>query len=581
MKNKSLINHATRTSMTTPKLALLIFLAWCTTAVSGGAAAGFEFAKLFNNDPEFYEFPPRPARVFVAAEAAGEGRTLLVYRYGLESDPSGNSFKTFATNYVVLVDSKGEAVWTNRTLPFVFDLATTQDGGAYLLGNTMYVSSVPANQNAIVSPTYFSNLGIPTEGNGSAYIARLSPSGRVESVRYFGNSQFLAGTSIDRDGAGQLYVAGYYIRGGTAPPQIGNINLPQPATSTPNIFLVKLDSAGEVKWLRVGKGTAAYPAFNVRVWEPVRVNTSKAGYAILTIRDTFVRQNGYAIDDVVLDPDGGAAIFDPEGKVLNMLALSAVRGAVLDDGSFVLAGRSASGELLVERRTAEGSVLWSRTGRLSSGQAGFTSVNLDSAGNVIATGSFGTDWVVNCPCDSAVLSFEKTELRSIAFQDLFLLKYSATGDLKWALQTEGQDQRLSADIWPFGNPFRLSITRGGPVIHDDGAIGLAGVLTGTVLMGEALLEGGDFSLKEDGSGLYVARITESASPQPSLVAQKGEGGISLKWPSNAVGFVLETANSITGSAWSSVPEAPSPAGDFQEYTISPEGMAKFFRLRKP
>ncbi|MHC1764069.1 MAG: hypothetical protein AB9869_07165 [Verrucomicrobiia bacterium] len=576
------MRHDKQSCIGSSKLGWVIIAGCLITPLFAQAGARFESAALFNNDPEHYFFPPRPARVFVAARAAEEGKTLLVYRYGGESDPS-DYFKSFATNYVVLVDSQGQVTWTNRMLPLVFDLVRAEDGGAYVLGNTTYLTSSSITRRALVPPSYFSNLKIQTEGSGSAYIAKVSPSGQLESVRFLGNSEFLSGTSLNRDAVGNLYVAGYYIPGDAGPPRIGSVTLPETLRDTPSVFLAKLDHAGEISWVRVGQGTAPHGVYSV-FFPVLRVKTSETGFAILTVQDpTYSNQIGYTFDGVTLDPSGGAAVFDPDGKPLTTLALSDIRGAIGNDGSLAVVGRPATRELSVQKRDPSGNVLWSRTGHLSSGRAGFSSfspVNIDSAGNVIVAGTVGTAWVTECPCEPGLLSFETTDLRTIALQDLFVLKYSPAGELLWVLQTEGHDQRLSADIWPWDGPFRASETRGGPVIHDDGAIGLAGVLTGTVQMGEAILEGGDFSLREDGSGLLVARIEDSASPAPSILVQRDGRNISLQWPAAEARFVLESAETLSGNLWTSAPELPNSTGDFQVSTINPDGAMRFFRLRQ-
>jgi hypothetical protein len=66
----------------------------------------------------------------------------------------------------------------------------------------------------------------------------------------------------------------------------------------------------------------------------------------------------------------------------------------------------------------------------------------------------------------------------------------------------------------------------------------------------------------------------------TLVQSNSISGMSLSWPSWAVGFVLESSTNPATGDWSPVVPPPSLSGDLWSATIPNTAAAQFFRLRR-
>jgi hypothetical protein len=97
-------------------------------------------------------------------------------------------------------------------------------------------------------------------------------------------------------------------------------------------------------------------------------------------------------------------------------------------------------------------------------------------------------------------------------------------------------------------------------------------------------QGGDAGTIAGGWSLtFTSTVGSSAPPvSPPMVFQYSPGVISLSWPTNAVGFALES--SPLGKpvpVWTTVPLQPAIVGSNFNVTINTIGGPLYFRLRHP
>ncbi|MDD5140289.1 MAG: hypothetical protein PHY43_08535 [Verrucomicrobiales bacterium] len=69
-------------------------------------------------------------------------------------------------------------------------------------------------------------------------------------------------------------------------------------------------------------------------------------------------------------------------------------------------------------------------------------------------------------------------------------------------------------------------------------------------------------------------------PIPSLALQTGESSIVLVWPTNTLGFTLQSATNFDGLNWASVTNTPVIVGTNYTVTLGVSNQVQFFTLKK-
>ncbi len=69
--------------------------------------------------------------------------------------------------------------------------------------------------------------------------------------------------------------------------------------------------------------------------------------------------------------------------------------------------------------------------------------------------------------------------------------------------------------------------------------------------------------------------------KPQLSVSLAAGKVVINWPSTATGFSLESATSLPATAWTTVDiSGATEASGVKSLTLTPEGSAKFYRMKK-
>jgi hypothetical protein len=77
----------------------------------------------------------------------------------------------------------------------------------------------------------------------------------------------------------------------------------------------------------------------------------------------------------------------------------------------------------------------------------------------------------------------------------------------------------------------------------------------------------------------MARILDPDRPAvPRLQVWRDAQGVQLRWPALPAEFVLQSADTLSGAAWTPFPAVIALDGGSHVVNISPEGRTRFFRL---
>lgn len=81
--------------------------------------------------------------------------------------------------------------------------------------------------------------------------------------------------------------------------------------------------------------------------------------------------------------------------------------------------------------------------------------------------------------------------------------------------------------------------------------------------------------------LMSLTVRDASVPPPALSVEPVEpGGLQLRWPANAAGYVLEWQTNLLATGWQRVTNVAVVDGDFHSLTLPAPGLRRFFRLRK-
>jgi outer membrane protein assembly factor BamB len=523
------------------------------TTVTNAQLASFKWARLltgFTNEDQLR-----------TAAMDGDGNIIASY-YRQDAQQPG----PWRSNLVMKIDTKaGEVLWSHRRLPSARGLAVARDGAVLVAGGLAYLND---NLGASLggSQTYFSGRGIPTEGTGGGYLARLAPAtGAVESVRHFGTSLYVMPYYLAAAPEGDFVVFGLYMR---AAAQFGDITLPAPSTSTTrNLFLVKLGPAGEIRWAKAFPSAQNFVYMNGMAVDGMG-NVIVGGYV-----------GKFTLDGTEVADQVFTAKFTPDGTLL--WVKNGMSGTPLLDkhGNIFVTGY-ADGASLLQKYDSNGELLRSIPA------PSFSKGVVDAGGNFIGAGSFrikmdDSDFNSIHPGEVTV---GDVKLQSEAEMEMFAAKQSASGEFNWAVQTQGQD--FAYRPWPdgtFGGAGYIAswTTPNFVFTHPERGILVGGIVMGRTLFGETLLEGQYKKDLQPETSFFLARINEPAPVPVALKVARTSAGLVLSWPSSFSGFLLETASAFPAANWSAVPGVPSVVGDQNIVTVEAGGGAKFYRLRKP
>lgn len=257
-----------------------------------------------------------------------------------------------------------------------------------------------------------SATSLTSVGNADIFIARYAANGDLLWAKAVGAAGYDRGNAVALEPQGNSYVIGHFV--GVATFGEGPAARTLTSSGSGDLFLAKLDSAGNFLWVEQASGSiGALPAIAVAADGGSYVTGSFAGtatFAIGTATAATLHSNG--------DTDLFVARFDANGELLwvNQAGGSAAdsgRGIALDEGGYsyvtgTFAGAATFGaatpqaitltssggaDLFVARYAANGDLLWvTKAGTSDNDYA--QAIAVDDVGNSTVTGAQGSQLYV-------------------------------------------------------------------------------------------------------------------------------------------------------------------------------------------
>ncbi|RMG81182.1 MAG: hypothetical protein D6714_13395 [Bacteroidetes bacterium] len=379
----------------------------------------------------------------------------------------------------------GQRVTQPLTRP---DHPVIEQGGGFSGSVSDRVNAISWNANGDVlltgmvkGPAYFGNIKLPPIGETDLFLASYSIETGYNWVRGFGSK---AGVStaedIAIDESGQIIITGAMFDQTTFDGRtfrtVGNSNL-----GKMDFFLAKFDPAGNLLWLDHGGGN---------VVPNLQTGDNRGRAVATTIQGDIIAVGDYigaANFGSLKLPEGGPnedtylAKYASDGEVLWAKAItgnfmvSAYDVATNPEGDIFVIGyfghhnigghvifdevqleSSGGRDIFVAKYDSEGKLLWARrAGASGTGPSGgydyATHVAPDNQGGCLVTGWFQGE-----------AQFGTFKLTSSGGRDIFLAKYSETGEVLWAVRAGGplNDQGAAVVIDQQQNHYCTGFFRG-------------------------------------------------------------------------------------------------------------------------
>ena len=276
--------------------------------------------------------------------------------------------------FVVKLDSTGQFVWVKKFSGASAEKATsiTLDASGNPLITGWYQGTVDFDPDAGVT-------NLISQGAEDAFIVKLNPSGALQWAKSVGGSSSDGGMTITTDTSGNIVLGGWFYGTADFDPS-SNVSSMTTNSGSNDIFVLKLDSAGNFTWV---KGIIGLSNAGKSIWD---VKTD--GNNNVAISGSF---NG------ILDLDPGTGSYQ-------------VNTVGTWDG-------------FVEKLDANGNFQWAQQIG-SSGSDGAHSIAFDSQNNTYIAGGF--NGTIDFDSSSAIQNRS-----AVGVQDAFLLKLSSTGIYQW------------------------------------------------------------------------------------------------------------------------------------------------------
>lgn len=379
---------------------------------------------------------------------------------------------------------------------------------------------------AIFGPGEANETILNPVGNGDIFLAKYHPDGNLAWVKRAGGGGSDQGTAVALDSLGNIYVTGFFSNSATFGPGELNQTVLTGPTASPEIFVAKYDSTGNLIWANRAGGSNNDQPTAIAV--DGLGNSYVTGFFQLTAtfgpgesnqttltsagnNDIFIAK--YNNDGTLAwvkrlggtQPDQGVGIAaDVAGSVyVTGVINSAVIFGLGEPNQTTLSSGPGTNAFLAKYDT-DGSLAWAKAPFNLNNAAGL-GVALDNSGSIYATGWFAGTITLG-PGEPAATVFTASGTNAI-----FVAKYNNNGSLVWAKMADAAAPTINQQI------SRVAV-------DGTGRSYLTGYFNGTAVFGGG--EANQTSLVASATGLhdiFVARY----NPDGRLAWAKKAGGGAL------------------------------------------------------
>ena len=391
----------------------------------------------------------------IAVDSSGNVYTTGSYNDTADFDPGAGTSNLNGNNmddvFVSKLNSVGNFVWAKRFAGISSDvgysIAVDSSGNVYTTGNFFFTVDFDPGAGS---------TELTSAGNSDVFVSKLDSSGNFIWAKSFGGSSSHVGFSIAVDGSGNVYTTGFFVSTADFDPGAGTTNLT--SIGNADVFVSKLDSAGNLVWAKSFGGTSADIGRSIKVDSSGNVYTTgsfngtvdfdpgagSTNLASAGSTDVFVSKLDSAGDLVWAKSFGGSSedygrsiAVDSSGNVYTTGSYNDTADFDPGAGTSNLNGNNMD-DVFVSKLNSVGNFVWAKRFAGISSDVGY-SIAVDSSGNVYTTGNF----FFTVDFDPGAGS---TELTSAGNSDVFVSKLDSSGNFIWAKSFGGSSSHVGFSI---------------------------------------------------------------------------------------------------------------------------------------
>jgi len=309
-------------------------------------------------------------------------------------------------------------VGTNKNYPY--SLYTDKDGNSYVAGS--FSDTLKVGKEKLIS-----------RGSLDIYLLKYTKNGNLIWARQAGETDSDEAYGIASDAKGNIYLTGYFS--GVA--DFSDTKLTSKGDR--DFFVAKYNMNGILDWVKQGGGTSEDYGTAIAVDNLGNAVVTGIYKGAMTVKSTkYVSKGDKDIFIIKYNPDGeivwsatgGGNMTDESTAIAtnknnDIYVCGDFEGSVeFSKKLIVSAGKK---DVFLAKYNKDGVISWLKREGSASGDDHASAMALDNSGNIFLTGYF-----------SGLSTFGNTNLKSMGSDDIFIVKYSPTGDGLWAKQTGGK-----------------------------------------------------------------------------------------------------------------------------------------------
>jgi hypothetical protein len=302
-----------------------------------------------------------------------------------------------------------------------FGIASDRAGNVFVTGQ-------------IRSTAFFDTISLTSAGVEDVFLAKYDSSGLLQWAKRYGGTSIDIGYDVVADDSGNCYVAGVFY--GTA--QFESFMLQSSGTGDAEIFIMKVNSAGALQWVKTAGSTGYDLARGLAISQNrlyvTGVFSSTASFDTISVTSTGLQDVFLAAYDLSGNVQwaihGGGAGYDvgygaAADSSGNAYVTGYFQGQAVFGNDTVINSSNVYIDMFVFKADSTGNVQWVRRGGATGDDDAGRSIAADSAGNVYVAGEV-----------RASGNFDSIPYANAGIAQIFVAKYNSAGSIQY-LSTAG------------------------------------------------------------------------------------------------------------------------------------------------